>query len=190
MLIAPRCAANRGALRHRGPEAAEGFLPRRSRCAPATRRNRAVSPDHLGEGQKIDYGADRELARRLVEDDQTVRSHDRGKDPRTVPGIFDSDDGIAVALQTRPQILSPSRLLAIAETGLDRKGSRLADRRASKLRISGRARTRNVTITATGFPGSPINGTPPTWPSAIGRPGLIARRQKWRVPRRSTADLT
>src|SRR5215469_7538467 len=55
---------------------------------------------------------------------------------------------------------------------------------------SGRASSRNVTITATGLPGKPMNGMRPIWPIATGRPGLIASRQKCSRPSASTAALT
>src|SRR4051812_32725135 len=57
-------------------------------------------------------------------------------------------------------------------------------------RISGRARIAKVSAAATGFPGKPANGTPRIWPSATGRPGLIANRQKSMRPSFSIADLT
>jgi hypothetical protein len=44
--------------------------------------------------------------------------------------------------------------------------------------IGGRATATNVISAATGLPGRPINGVLPIWPSATGRPGLIASRQK------------
>ena len=61
----------------------------------------------------------------------------------------------------------------------------------ARRRIKGRASTKNVTMTATGLPGKPRNGTRPTWPSATGRPGLMATRQclglgEWLVGRADT----
>ena len=51
----------------------------------------------------------------------------------------------------------------------------------------GLAKRMQVTIIATGLPGSPTKALPAIWPSATGRPGRMASRQKCSEPIPSSA---
>src|SRR5262249_16011919 len=102
-----------------------------------TKRNTGASPDHLGKGQEIDHRADSEIARRVVEDDKTVRVHDRGEDSGAIPGVFDGNDHVPVAFETGPDVLAPPRLFAVAEAGAHPEEGGRGDDRAGQLQYQG-----------------------------------------------------
>jgi hypothetical protein len=89
------------------------------------------------------------------------------------------------------QMLAVSRLLAVAETSTYREiasvGSAL---RPPVLRSAVFVIVTKLAKAATGFQGSPMSGTVPIYPSAIGFRGLIAKSQKCRFPNCSIAFLT